>query len=176
MTARQMHGRADAAPNPAATHARPVGACAAAHSPPVSIPLDKQLCGPMEDAQPTDSEVFEFEERAWIMFERLSRAGLRVLDPETSTSLDHIVVAHKKKNLNLCGMRFSKSNPEGVLRSATVGIPIARTMYPLNESPTDARFLPLREGTDRAGLLDDNASPAAADVIAANDPLFVVDL
>ena len=88
--------------------------------------------------------------------------------------IDHIVVARKKKNL--CGMRFSKSNPEGVLRSAAVGIPIARTAYPLNESPTDARFLPLREGTDRAGLLDDNASPAAADVIAANDPLFVVDL
>ena len=169
-----MHGRADTAPNLAATHTRPVVACAAAHSAPMSIPLDKQLCGPMEDAQPTDSAVFEFEERSWIMFERLSRAGLRVLDPETSTSLDHIVVARKKKNL--CGMRFSKSNPEGVLRSATVGIPIARTMYPLNESPTDARFLPLREGTDRAGLLDDNASPAAADVIAANDPLFVVDL
>ena len=136
-----MHGRADTAPNLAATHTRPVVACAAAHSAPMSIPLDKQLCGPMEDAQPTDSEVFAFEERSWIMFERLSRAGLRVLDPETSTSLDHIVVARKKKNL--CGMRFSKSNPEGVLRSAAVGIPIARTVELRSDSQPGLRALPV---------------------------------
>ena len=70
-----MHGRADTAPILASTRARPVSPCAA-HSAPVSIPVDnKQLRGPMDAQQPTDSEVFEFEERCWIMYERLSRAA-----------------------------------------------------------------------------------------------------
>ena len=165
-----MHGRADTTPI-LATRARPVSPCAA-HSAPVSIPVDKQLRGPMDAQQPTNSEVFEFEERCWIMYERLSRAGLRVLDPETSTSLDHQAVA---LNSRLCGLRFSRSNPEGVLRSLAVGMPIARTSHPLNASPTDVRFLPLHEDTELFKE-NDNNNPAAPAADVIETPLFVVDL
>ena len=163
-----MHGRADTAPILASTRARPVSPCAA-NSAPVSIPVDKQLHGPLDAQRPTDSEVFEFEERCWIMYERLSRAGLRVLDPETSTSLDHQAVA--ALNSRLCGLQFSRSNPEGVLRSPAVGASIMRISYPLNDSPTDVRFLPLQEDNEPFVENDNNRS---ADVIET--ALFVVDL
>ena len=77
----------------------------------------------------------------------------------------------RKLNSRLCGLRFSRSNPEGVLRSLAVGMPIARTSHLLNESPTDVRFLPLHEDTEP---FKENGNNRSADVIET--PLFVVDL
>ena len=164
----------------AASTTRSTSPCAAS-SAPVSIPAAELAAATAaaSHAKPSESELYEMEERSWIMFERLSAAGLRVLDPEEALQLEQMIVLRKRNG----GARLCRSNPDVVRRGAAVpgaaSIPIARESFSLLiNSPTDVTA-PQSFG-DQTDLLKERRSDLEAELNddggVATDPLFDVDL